>query len=136
MSPSSPVIHEKGSHWSTLVRAKVRAGRYDQYMTYEVIADPRKMPLSTIYDIYSDTSSHRYHDNPKNDEDRGRSRKITPADIRYMELSLEEDGFKAWQLTWDGQVKAETEEANSGSHLLRPCTAHLLRLPLLPWCSL
>ena len=28
----------------------------------------------------------------RKDDDRGRSRKITPADIRYMELTLEEDG--------------------------------------------
>ena len=66
MSPLS-----KDSHWSTLVRAKVRADRYDQYLTYETIANSCEMPLSTIYDICGDTSSYRYHNNPKKDEDRG-----------------------------------------------------------------
>ena len=47
------------------------------------------------------TSSRRNTNNPKHEEQRGKTAKISPKDIRRMEQILEEDGFCTRALTWE-----------------------------------
>ena len=101
MPPSSPVPFVPNKELDTPRRKEIRSDYYDHAMTYRAISDTRHVPKSTVFDICNASSSRRSTHNPKIQETRGRSRKITPKDIRQMERILEEDGIYSRALTWE-----------------------------------
>jgi len=65
-----------------------------------------------------DSSSRRRHNDPEEEETRGRKGLITPKHIREMEKILEEEGFEARALTWE-QLGFEMSLECSGNTVKR-----------------
>lgn len=100
MPPSSPIVHEFGTEYDTPTRKAVRSDRFDHALTYQAIANTRQIPKTSVIRICDDTSSRRSIHNPKKEEKRGKDTKVSPKDVRQMELILQEDGFCTRALTW------------------------------------
>ena len=88
------------------------------------------IPPTTAYRILKNPDPRRLHNSRIRPETRGRRSKITPADLRYMELIVQRSGKEGRVLSWKAlgieaglDVSAETIRRAMGSMAYRRCIA-------------
>lgn len=107
-APQTPPEDREGhGHYFTPARAKVRgAVQFCERMGIEYFKEDVFRTFNVSHRqgyefLRNDSSSRRLHNNPDQEETRGRRRLISAEKVREMERILQEEGIEARAMTWE-----------------------------------